>query len=74
MIENNEQWLKDGKCDICRRKNYCSKPCTKNKRRVKAEMYSLVHKYMNSITEGCYEKIIKNSTYGYIYNKKKGDI
>lgn len=23
----NEQWLLDGDCSICRRKNYCNKPC-----------------------------------------------
>lgn len=25
--EDNEQWLLDGDCNQCRRKNYCSKPC-----------------------------------------------
>ena len=31
-IEKNEQWKLDGKCPICRRKDYCSKPCTRAKR------------------------------------------
>ena len=31
-----DQWLLEGKCLECRRYNYCSKPCTKSKRRTKA--------------------------------------
>ncbi len=27
MADKSEQWLSDGKCHICRRKEYCSKPC-----------------------------------------------
>ena len=29
---NDEQWLLQGKCSECRRKNYCKTQCTKNKR------------------------------------------
>ena len=38
MTENNktDQWLLEGKCLERRRYNYCSKPCTKSKRRTKA--------------------------------------
>ena len=64
MIENNEQWLKDGNCKICRRNNYCNTQCTKNKRREKAEMSSLVAEYMNEMTGGCYGKIMTSSKYG----------
>lgn len=31
-VDKSEQWNLDGKCSICRRKNYCSKPCTRAKR------------------------------------------
>lgn len=27
----DEQWKLSGDCNKCRRKNYCSKPCTVNK-------------------------------------------
>lgn len=26
-MEKSEQWLSDGKCNICRREKYCNKPC-----------------------------------------------
>ncbi len=34
----NEQWLLDGICQECRRKEYCSKPCKRNKVRIKREI------------------------------------
>jgi len=55
MRESNEQWKLGGNCSLCRRKNYCSKPCTANKRRTKAIVYNAVDNatggllsYMNS--------------------------
>jgi len=39
---NTEQWDSEGKCKDCRRKNYCTKPCTANKRRTSFEMYKAV--------------------------------
>lgn len=27
MIEKTDQWLLEGKCTMCRRAEYCSKPC-----------------------------------------------
>lgn len=35
---NNEQWLHDGICRECRRKDYCSKPCKRNEVRIKREL------------------------------------
>lgn len=26
-MNKSEQWLSDGKCNICRREKYCKKPC-----------------------------------------------
>ena len=34
----NEQWKLDGKCNICRRKNYCSTTCKRYKSRRDYEM------------------------------------
>lgn len=31
-MENNEQWLAEGNCAKCRRKNYCGKTCSAYKR------------------------------------------
>lgn len=41
-IDESEQWLLDGKCHICRRKEYCSKPCTRCKRRNTYEVRNAV--------------------------------
>lgn len=30
----SEQWLLDGICRKCRRKDYCSKPCKRNEARI----------------------------------------
>lgn len=35
MVEENERWKSDGDCRKCRRKEYCSKPCTMLKRAYK---------------------------------------
>lgn len=41
-----DQWLLSGDCSICRRRNHCSKPCTKRKRRRNAEFGAMVAKMM----------------------------
>lgn len=35
--DSNEQWLLDGICRECRRKDYCSTPCKRNKVRIERE-------------------------------------
>lgn len=42
MINENEQWQLEGKCDLCRRKNYCKKDCTKKKKRIEKEINSII--------------------------------
>lgn len=37
-MDKSEQWLLEGKCHICRRKEYCSKPCKACKIRRDYEM------------------------------------
>lgn len=37
QIQENEQWKLNGNCKKCRRNNYCSKPCTRHNRRIRAE-------------------------------------
>lgn len=39
-----DSWKIDGNCENCRRKNYCSKPCTLHKRRTKAIISQAVNK------------------------------
>ena len=40
--EDNERWLSDGNCTYCRRKKYCSKACTAQKRRKEAIIRAIV--------------------------------
>ena len=63
MPNENEQWLLSGDCSKCRRENYCAKPCTKNKRRTKALIHSLVTDKLNEMTGGVYGEIMKHSKY-----------
>lgn len=32
-MDKSEQWKLNGRCALCRRKKYCGKPCTANKRK-----------------------------------------
>ena len=52
MTDKTEQWNLDGDCDLCRRKKYCSKPCTKAKRQAHAETKRLVKQILNEATGG----------------------
>ena len=40
--DSNEQWLLDGNCRECRRKDYCSKPCKRNEARIERELVARV--------------------------------
>lgn len=42
-----ESWKTDGKCENCKRKNYCQKACTLNKQRGKKAMHNAVNKFLN---------------------------
>lgn len=43
---SNEQWLLDGICRECRRKDYCSKPCKRNKVRIEQELDTYIREKM----------------------------
>lgn len=34
MTENNEQWLLQGNCNLCRRKNYCNTTCKAHRNKI----------------------------------------
>lgn len=57
MSQNSEQWLSDGVCRDCRRKTYCSKPCTANKRRMKLQVF----RAMDAATGGMMHHLIKKT-------------
>ena len=66
-MENNKsnQWELEGNCNICRRKNYCSKPCTRSKRARKALMKEMATSYLDKMTGGAYSDIIDRTGRDY---------
>lgn len=53
-INDSEQWKLNGDCSKCRREKYCSKPCTKNKRRTNTIIQSATINAMDKLTNGAY--------------------
>lgn len=69
MIERpqqNEQWKLEGNCTKCRRQNYCSKPCTSNKRAYRGMMRAIVADSMNRATGGAMKHIIDKTVRDYV--------
>lgn len=64
QIQENEQWKLNGNCEKCRRSNYCSTPCTRHKRRIRAEFKDLVADTMNKMTGGVMREIIDKTVNG----------
>lgn len=48
-INENEQWLSNGDCNKCRRKNYCGKPCTQHARAMKRTTAMIVSKAIANV-------------------------
>ena len=44
-----DSWKIDGNCENCRRKNYCSKSCTLNKRRREMIFHGVVGKKLEEM-------------------------
>ena len=72
-IPENEQWRTNGICDKCRRGNYCSTPCTRNKMRQQSIAYAIVFNAFNTFTGGAYREIMSKSAFVDI-NKNKSYI
>lgn len=57
----NEQWLSDGNCEICRRENYCSKPCKQvkvnNARFIRNCSHKAISKVFNGSMSSLEEKV-----------------
>lgn len=61
MAADNERWLTDGDCKMCRRKDYCSKACGASKRRMQRQ----VHEAMNNVTGGMLDYMLER--YGRVH-------
>ena len=66
-MENSEQWRSGGNCNLCRRKNYCSNPCTLAKKRQKAMIRGLVADTINLATGGVMNEVINKTCRDYIH-------
>ena len=62
----NEQWKLHGDCSICRRKNYCSKPCARCKRSAIRKQNMIIREYMNKITGGVMNELINKGVDRYM--------
>ena len=58
-MDKTKQWKLDGDCSLCRKNNYCSKPCTRNKRETEIMIRSMVASKLNEMTGGAYSKILE---------------
>lgn len=58
MSNDNEQWLTNGICEKCRKRKYCSKPCTRNKRRASAVLRSATIQAIKRIIPSDVDKIL----------------
>lgn len=59
MNPTNEQWRGDGtgNCSLCRRREYCSKPCTRFSRHFNSIMRKIVREEMDKATGGAISAI-----------------
>ena len=53
----NEQWLLNGDCKICRRRNYCKKECTPRKRAQRDWLANAVTGALDEATGGAFSRI-----------------
>jgi len=44
MEQNTEQWKTGGDCRVCRKQNYCQKPCSRNKRLMNVIIHEAIRK------------------------------
>lgn len=62
-MDNTEQWNLQGKCNLCRRVNYCSKECTAHKRAKEAFISGMVQRALDEVSDGAYSKIMNQSRF-----------
>lgn len=58
---NSNQWELEGKCNLCRKQNYCSKPCTRNKRETEAWMRGMMTSMLDAKTGGAFSEIMSHA-------------
>ena len=59
MEENRtNQWELEGDCRICRKRNYCSKPCTRCKRETHKFLKNAVVDALDERTGGAFSTIM----------------
>lgn len=56
QINKQEQWLINGECELCRRKEYCGTKCNKALQRIENERNRIMQELMNELLP--YQKIL----------------
>lgn len=49
QINKQEQWLINGECELCRRKEYCGTKCNKALQRIKEEKNREMQEFMDKL-------------------------
>ncbi len=69
MAQENEQWLSDGICSMCRRQDYCRKPC---KKAVLRRDRIIKEEILNKTGLGDVFKLLQVNPYKYLYINVEG--
>jgi hypothetical protein len=56
QINKQEQWLINGKCELCRKQKYCGTKCNKALQRIEEEKNRVMQEFMNKLLP--YQKIL----------------
>lgn len=59
MSSDNDRWLTDGNCKMCRRNKYCSKLCSASKRRLQRNVHNAVNKATGGMLDIMSERLAR---------------
>ena len=59
IVPETEQWLLRGDCSVCRKRNYCSKPCRVRSNYEDAQFRKIMNSAMDEVTGGAFSAINK---------------
>lgn len=58
-VPETDQWLRRGDCSVCRKRNYCSKPCKARSQYERARFTCIMAEAMDEVTGGAFNAINK---------------
>lgn len=60
---SDEQWKSGGRCNECRRNNYCKTECTQHKRRVEYDTKCFIRDKLDEKSHGMFSMILNASSF-----------